>query len=130
LIGPILVGQGNEPFLGVFKASAFFPEVYRDIVVEDVALLCAQYRAERVSKLLQRETMLKMGYLCSKRLFGERRGPRLTTGVLVRFHEDVDGFLTALGANLQVVSVVRERLFAPLAPFDTRGLHLRNFFEQ
>ena len=57
-------------------------------------------------------------------------GPRLGRRVLVRFHEALDGFLAALGADLQVVPVVRKRLFAPLAPFDTRGLHLRNFFEQ
>jgi len=48
----------------------------------------------------------------------------------MRFHEDVDGFFAALRADLQVVPVVRESLFAPLTPFDTRGLHLRNFFEQ
>ncbi len=57
-------------------------------------------------------------------------GTPLNDGVLVRFHEDVDGFLTALRTYLQVVPVVRKSLFAPLAPFDTRGLHLRNFFEQ
>jgi hypothetical protein len=51
-------------------------------------------------------------------------------GVLVRFHEDVDGFLAALRADLEVVPVVRKGLFAPLAPLDTRGLHLRDFFEQ
>jgi len=74
--------------------------------------------------------MRKVSYVCSKRLFGERRGTPLDYGALVRFHEDVDGFLAALGADLQMVSVVRKRLFAPLAPFDPRGLHLRNFFEQ
>jgi len=48
----------------------------------------------------------------------------------VRFHEDVDGFLAALRADLEVVPVVRKGLFAPLAPLDTSGLHLRDFFEQ
>ena len=48
----------------------------------------------------------------------------------MRFHEGVDGFLAALGADLQVVPIVRERLVAPLAPFDSGGLHLRDFFEQ
>ena len=57
-------------------------------------------------------------------------GTPLNYGVLVRFHEDVDGFLAALRADLEVVPVVRKGLFAPLAPLDTRGLHLRNFFEQ
>jgi hypothetical protein len=69
--------------------------------------------------------MICVGNVCS-----ERDGTPLDHGVLVRFHEDVDGFLAALGADLQVVAVVRKWLFAPLAPFDTRGLHLRNFFEQ
>ena len=49
---------------------------------------------------------------------------------LVCFHEGVDGFLSALGADLQVITIVGERLAAPLAPFDSRCLHLRDFFEQ
>ena len=53
-------------------------------------------------------------------------GPRR----LVEFHEGGDGFLAALGAYFQVVSVVGQRLFAPLATSDSRGLHLRDFFEQ
>jgi hypothetical protein len=57
-------------------------------------------------------------------------GTPLNGGVLVRFHEEVDGFLAALGTDLQVVPVVRKGLFAPLAPLDTRGFHLRDFFEQ
>ena len=113
------------------KASVSFRDMYRDIVMEDATRRCSVSgtRAEYPNDW-ERETKLKMGDLCSKSLFGERRGPRLTTGVLVRFHEDVDGFLAALGADLQVVPIVRKRLLAPLAPFDTRGLHLRNFFEQ
>jgi len=49
---------------------------------------------------------------------------------LVRFHEGVDGFLAALWANFQVVAIVRERLFAPLAPFDSWCFHLGDLFEQ
>jgi len=71
--------------------------------------------------------MLKMGDLCSNTCSEETGTP---AGGLVGFHEGVDGFPAALGADLQVVSIVRKWLFAPLAPLDTRGLHLRNFFEQ
>jgi hypothetical protein len=35
-----------------------------------------------------------------------------------------------LWANLEVVAVVRERLFAPLAPFDSWCFHFRDLFEQ
>ena len=49
---------------------------------------------------------------------------------LVCFHEGVDGFLAALGTDLQVVAVVRERLFAPLAASDSRRFHFRDLFEQ
>jgi len=49
---------------------------------------------------------------------------------LMCFHEGFDGFLAALGADLQVVAVVRERLFAPLATPDSRCLHFRDLFEQ
>ena len=92
-------------------------------------MLGARYDVDGSIETAANEKMrLKIGDLRPKRLFGE--GDPLNAGVLVRFHEDVDGFLAALGADLQVVPVVRERLFAPLAPLDTRGLHLRNFFEQ
>jgi len=59
-------------------------------------------------------------------------GPQNLLGFagLVGFHEGVDGFLSALGADLQVIAIVGERLAAPLAPFDSRGLHFRDFFEQ
>jgi hypothetical protein len=49
---------------------------------------------------------------------------------LMRFQEGGDGILPALGADFQVVPVVGEGLVAPLASFDSRGLHLRDFFEQ
>ena len=49
---------------------------------------------------------------------------------LVCFHEGVDGFFPALGANFQVVAIVRERLFAPPAPFDSWCFHLGDLFEQ
>ena len=49
---------------------------------------------------------------------------------LVGFHEGVDGFLSTLGADLQVVPVVGEGLVAPFASLDSRGLHLGDFFEQ
>ena len=74
--------------------------------------------------------MRKVSYVCSKRLFGERRGTPLDYGALVRFNEDVDGFLAALGADLQVVALVRERLLAPLAASDSRRFHFRDLFEQ
>jgi len=69
-----------------------------------------------------------MDNLCSEYLFGGDGDPR--RGGLVGFHEGVDGFPAALRTDLQVVPIVRKWLFAPLAPLDTRGLHLRNFFEQ
>jgi hypothetical protein len=53
-----------------------------------------------------------------------------TGWLLVRFHEGVDGFLAALGADLQVVAIVREGLLAPLASLDSGGFHLGDFFEQ
>ena len=49
---------------------------------------------------------------------------------LVCFHEGVDGFLSALRADLQMVALVRERLFAPLAASDSRRFHFRDLFEQ
>ena len=48
----------------------------------------------------------------------------------VCFHEGVDGFLAALRADFQVVAVVRECLFAPLAASDSGCFHLGNLFEQ
>jgi len=93
-------------------------------------VLYVRYPADLSIQTVGMRNNAQNGLFVLESLFGERREPRLATGVLVRFHEDVDGFLAALGADLQVVPVVRKRLFAPLAPFDTRGLHLRNFFEQ
>ncbi len=92
-------------------------------------MLCVQHDVDGCIETVENGKMrLKIGDLRPKRLFGE--GDPLNAGVLVRFHEDVDGFLAALRADLEVVPVVRKGLFAPLAPLDTRGLHLRDFFEQ
>jgi hypothetical protein len=92
-------------------------------------VLGARYDVDGSIETAANEKMrLKIGDLRPKRLFGE--GDPLNAGVLVRFHEDVDGFLAALRADLEVVPVVRKGLFAPLAPLDTSGLHLRDFFEQ
>ena len=66
-----------------------------------------------------------------KRWFGCGVGePPQPSCFLMCFHERVDGFLAALGADLQVVAVVRERLFTPLAAPDSRCFHLRDLFEQ
>jgi hypothetical protein len=62
--------------------------------------------------------------------FGRRDGGPVKPWVLVCFDEGVDGFLAALGADLQVVPIVWERLVAPLTPLDSGGLHLGEFFEQ
>ncbi len=92
-------------------------------------MLCVQHDVDGCIETVENGKMrLKIGDLRPKRLFGE--GDPLNAGVLVRFHEDVDGFLAALRADLEVVPVVRKGLFAPLAPLDTRGFHLRDFFEQ
>ena len=49
---------------------------------------------------------------------------------LVSFHEGVYGYLSTLGADLQVIAIVGKRLVAPLTPSDSWGLHLGDFFEQ
>ena len=49
---------------------------------------------------------------------------------LVRFHEGLNRFLSALRTDLQVVAVVWEGLVAPFAPLNSWGLHLGDFFEQ
>jgi hypothetical protein len=63
---------------------------------------------------------------------GLREAPQNHCGFagLVGFHESVDGYLSTLGADLQVIAIVGERLVAPLTPSDPWGLHLRDFFEQ
>ena len=61
---------------------------------------------------------------------GRERSATKKLVFLVSFHEGFDGFLAALGADLQVVAVVRERLLAPLASSDSRRFHLGDLFEQ
>jgi len=56
--------------------------------------------------------------------------PASSSLTLVCFHESVDRRSPALGADLEVVPVVWERLVAPLTSPNPRSLHLGNLFEQ